>query len=199
MYLRFDFSSSANVGYGASISPPLRPLTQVCSWVLTNYWGETAFVNFIDVQDLLLFAKTKLGVKWNMYSSDKVLQMSYANFQGKEALVEKFKNSCVMEMQVCSHPLLQSYDFISSSSESYNANSDVLGSVCCRTNGSQKYFTHLVRTMDNANLSPHRAMFPALDAARTNGNGASYVLNISCSILPPVVTDVICEWNEGRG
>jgi len=54
------------------------------------------------VQDLLLFAKTKLGVKWNMYSSDKVLQMSYANFQGKEALVEKFKNSCVMEMQVCS-------------------------------------------------------------------------------------------------
>ena len=58
------------------------------------------------MQDLLLFAKTKLGVKWNMYSSDKVLQMSYANFQGKEALVEKFKNSCVMEMQVCSPPPL---------------------------------------------------------------------------------------------
>ena len=71
--------------------------------VLTN---RTAFVNFIDVQDLLLFAKTKLGVKWNMYSSDKVLQMSYANFQGKEALVEKFKNSCVMEMQVCYPPHL---------------------------------------------------------------------------------------------
>lgn len=73
VYLRFDFNSSANVGY--------------------------AFVNFVDVADLLTFAKAKLGVKWNMFCSEKVLQMSYANFQGKEALVEKFKNSCVMEMQ----------------------------------------------------------------------------------------------------
>ncbi|KAG8851545.1 hypothetical protein FRB91_007759 [Serendipita sp. 411] len=73
MYLRFDFHSSANVGY--------------------------AFVNFVDVADLLKFAKAKLGVKWNLFCSEKVLQMSYANFQGKEALVEKFKNSCVMEMQ----------------------------------------------------------------------------------------------------
>lgn len=40
-----------------------------------------AFVNFISVQDLLHFAKTQLGVKWNMYSSEKVLQMSYANYQ----------------------------------------------------------------------------------------------------------------------
>ena len=67
-----------------------------------------AFVNFIQVEDLLYFAKTKLGVKWfvhsftlsavivclfegvelyltcrlrNMFSSEKVLQMSYANYQ----------------------------------------------------------------------------------------------------------------------
>lgn len=87
-----------------SLSLPPRWLVLLME--LTNYpRGATAFVNFIDVQDLLLFAKTKLGVKWNMYSSDKVLQMSYANFQGKEALVEKFKNSCVMEMQVCSGSL----------------------------------------------------------------------------------------------
>ncbi|EPS96290.1 hypothetical protein FOMPIDRAFT_110170 [Fomitopsis schrenkii] len=39
-----------------------------------------AFVNFITVGDLLHFAKTQLGVKW-----------------GKEALVEKFKNSCIMD------------------------------------------------------------------------------------------------------
>jgi len=56
-----------------------------------------AFVNFITVQDLLFFAKKKLGEKWNMFSSEKVLQMSYANYQGKEALVEKFKNSCIMD------------------------------------------------------------------------------------------------------
>ncbi|EED78013.1 predicted protein [Postia placenta Mad-698-R] len=56
-----------------------------------------AFVNFITVGDLLHFAKTQLGVKWNMYSSEKVLQMCYATYQGKEALVEKFKNSCIMD------------------------------------------------------------------------------------------------------
>ncbi|EJD02957.1 uncharacterized protein FOMMEDRAFT_123062 [Fomitiporia mediterranea MF3/22] len=71
LYLRMDFQNGCNVGY--------------------------AFVNFIRVEDLLHFARTKLGVKWNMFSSEKVLQMSYANYQGKEALVEKFKNSCVMD------------------------------------------------------------------------------------------------------
>ncbi|KAI0633340.1 RNA recognition motif 2-domain-containing protein [Trametes polyzona] len=71
MYLRMDFKNGCNVGY--------------------------AFVNFITVQDLLHFAKTQLGVKWNMYSSEKVLQMCYATYQGKESLVEKFKNSSVMD------------------------------------------------------------------------------------------------------
>ncbi len=32
-----------------------------------------------------------------MYSSEKVLQLSYANYQGKEALVEKFRNSGIMD------------------------------------------------------------------------------------------------------
>jgi len=71
LYLRMDFQNGCNVGY--------------------------AFVNFITVQDLLVFARAKLGVKWNLYSSEKVLQMSYANYQGKEALIEKFKNSCIMD------------------------------------------------------------------------------------------------------
>ncbi|KAI6032954.1 RNA recognition motif 2-domain-containing protein [Pisolithus orientalis] len=71
LYLRMDFKNGCNVGY--------------------------AFVNFISVQDLLLFAKKKLNERWNMYSSEKILQMSYANYQGKEALVEKFKNSCIMD------------------------------------------------------------------------------------------------------
>ncbi|KAF9012409.1 RNA recognition motif 2-domain-containing protein [Cyathus striatus] len=71
LYLRMDFQNGCNVGY--------------------------AFVNFIQVEDLLVFAKQRLGQKWNMFSSEKVLQMSYANYQGKEALVEKFKNSCIMD------------------------------------------------------------------------------------------------------
>ncbi|KAH6913969.1 RNA recognition motif 2-domain-containing protein [Coprinopsis sp. MPI-PUGE-AT-0042] len=71
LYLRMDFKNGANVGY--------------------------AFVNFITIPDLLKFARACLGAKWNMFSSAKVLQMSYANYQGKEALVEKFKNSCIMD------------------------------------------------------------------------------------------------------
>ncbi|KAG5731969.1 Meiosis protein mei2 [Termitomyces sp. T112] len=78
LYLRMDFQNGCNVGY--------------------------AFVNFITVQDLLTFAKKKLGQKWNMFSSEKVLQMSYANYQGKEALVEKFKNSCIMDEQEAWRP-----------------------------------------------------------------------------------------------
>nr|GAT56782.1 predicted protein [Mycena chlorophos] len=54
LYLRMDFQNGCNVGY--------------------------AFVNFISVEDLLKFAKAKLGEKWNMFSSEKVLQMSYANY-----------------------------------------------------------------------------------------------------------------------
>ncbi|PCH43533.1 hypothetical protein WOLCODRAFT_122132 [Wolfiporia cocos MD-104 SS10] len=71
LYLRMDFQNGCNVGY--------------------------AFVNFITTSDLLLFAQTMIGVKWNMYSSEKALEMRYATYQGKEALVEKFKNSCIMD------------------------------------------------------------------------------------------------------
>lgn len=73
----------------------VRRFTSVSSWILSlKWWGFR-----------------------NMFSSEKVLQMSYANYQwalfllyihkfwvltnlfrrGKEALVEKFKNSCIMD------------------------------------------------------------------------------------------------------
>ncbi|KAF9481522.1 hypothetical protein BDN70DRAFT_919730 [Pholiota conissans] len=87
LYLRMDFKNGCNVGY--------------------------AFVNFIEVQDLLCFARERLGAKWNMFSSEKVLQMSYANYQGKEALVEKFKNSAIMDERESWRPRI----FYSSGSE----------------------------------------------------------------------------------
>jgi hypothetical protein len=40
-----------------------------------------AFVNFIDVQDLLKFARAKLAVAWNVHASSKSLEMCYANYQ----------------------------------------------------------------------------------------------------------------------
>ncbi|KAF7790319.1 hypothetical protein EIP86_001273 [Pleurotus ostreatoroseus] len=97
LYLRMDFQNG-ECGVG-------------CAWGSMGDWVADggflsfgagcnvgyAFVNFITVEDLLYFARTQLGVKWNMYSSEKALQLSYANYQGKEALVEKFKNSCIMD------------------------------------------------------------------------------------------------------
>jgi len=70
LYLRIDFTNHCNVGY--------------------------AFVNFIEAVDLLRFCRACLGKKWNLFQSEKVLQMSYANYQGKAALVDKFRNSAVL-------------------------------------------------------------------------------------------------------
>ncbi|TFY60560.1 hypothetical protein EVG20_g7374 [Dentipellis fragilis] len=41
----------------------------------------TAFVNFMTTGDLLSFAKARLGTKWDMLSSSRVVQMIYANYQ----------------------------------------------------------------------------------------------------------------------
>ncbi|RSH78323.1 uncharacterized protein EHS24_002042 [Apiotrichum porosum] len=72
VYLRFDFNNHCNVGY--------------------------AFVNFTSVKALYTFIQSKVGKKWNMFSSEKVLQVSYANIQGKVSLVNKFRNSAVMDV-----------------------------------------------------------------------------------------------------
>ncbi|KIR26853.1 hypothetical protein I307_05003 [Cryptococcus deuterogattii 99/473] len=55
-----------------------------------------AFVNFCSVQSLLRFIQARVGKKWNLFSSEKVLQVSYADIQGKLALINKFRNSAVM-------------------------------------------------------------------------------------------------------
>ncbi|KAK4688224.1 hypothetical protein P7C73_g1882, partial [Tremellales sp. Uapishka_1] len=72
VYLRFDFKNCCNVGY--------------------------AFVNFTNVKALYRLIQAKAGRKWNLFSSEKVLQLSYANIQGKYALINKFKNSAVMDV-----------------------------------------------------------------------------------------------------
>ncbi|CAK9785450.1 unnamed protein product [Cutaneotrichosporon oleaginosum] len=65
VYLRFDFSNHCNVGY--------------------------AFVNFTSTRALLHFYRARVGKRWNMFSSEKVLQTVYATIQGKIALVNKFR------------------------------------------------------------------------------------------------------------
>ncbi|KAI5301569.1 hypothetical protein KEM56_001589 [Ascosphaera pollenicola] len=70
MYLRIDFANNCNVGY--------------------------AFINFEDPIDIIDFANARAGKTWNCFNSDKVAEISYATIQGKDCLVQKFRNSSVM-------------------------------------------------------------------------------------------------------
>ncbi|KFY15247.1 hypothetical protein V492_02134 [Pseudogymnoascus sp. VKM F-4246] len=70
MYLRIDFANNCNVGY--------------------------AFINFEDPWNIIDFVEARAGQRWNRYNSDKVAEVSYATIQGKDCLVQKFRNSSVM-------------------------------------------------------------------------------------------------------
>ncbi|PYI10899.1 meiosis protein MEI2 [Aspergillus sclerotiicarbonarius CBS 121057] len=79
MYLRIDFANNCNVGY--------------------------AFINFEDPIDIIDFVNARAGRTWNCFNSDKVAEVSYASsysskskwtIQGKDCLVQKFRNSSVM-------------------------------------------------------------------------------------------------------
>jgi hypothetical protein len=70
MYLRIDFANNCNVGY--------------------------AFINFEDPYYIIDFVEARAGYRWNRFNSDKVAEVSYATIQGKDCLVQKFRNSSVM-------------------------------------------------------------------------------------------------------
>ncbi|KKY29250.1 putative meiosis protein mei2 [Phaeomoniella chlamydospora] len=84
MYLRIDFGNNKNVGY--------------------------AFVNFADPMAIIYFVQARAGHKWSMIltgagikwngrnvpSTDKTLAISYATIQGRDCLIQKFRNSSVM-------------------------------------------------------------------------------------------------------
>ncbi|KAI8579922.1 hypothetical protein K450DRAFT_239740 [Umbelopsis ramanniana AG] len=78
LYLRIDFKNKCNVGY--------------------------AFINFIELRSLVTFAQQRVGRKWNRFNSEKRCTLSYANIQGKKALVEKFRNSSVMDEEASYQP-----------------------------------------------------------------------------------------------
>ena len=80
LYLRIDFQNKCNVGY--------------------------AFINFIDPRDAVSFANERVGKKWKLFKSDKKCDLSYANIQGKEALIKKFQNSQVLSEDIAYQPKL---------------------------------------------------------------------------------------------
>ena len=67
LYLRMDFKNRCNVGY--------------------------AFINFVAPRHIVSFAQRVCGKKWTRFNSDKICSLSYANIQGRHALIEKFRNS----------------------------------------------------------------------------------------------------------
>ncbi|KAF3042064.1 hypothetical protein E8E11_006172 [Didymella keratinophila] len=71
LYLRIDFKSGCNVGY--------------------------AFINFADVGGMIALIDRIERRNWTAYRSSKAAEISYATIQGREALVQKFRNSSVMQ------------------------------------------------------------------------------------------------------
>ncbi|GAA6063309.1 hypothetical protein JCM10212_006719 [Sporobolomyces blumeae] len=79
-YLRTDYTTDCNVGYG--------------------------FVNFTSMSALLEFCKKRLGTRWNLCHSDKLCILSFANIQGKASLVNHFRNSSVLDQDESRRPKL---------------------------------------------------------------------------------------------
>lgn len=71
VYLRIDFKTGCNVGY--------------------------AFINFSDVHGMISLIDRVEARPWIGFRSSKAAEISYATIQGREALVQKFRNSSVMQ------------------------------------------------------------------------------------------------------
>jgi len=69
-YLPMDFKNKCNVGY--------------------------AFINYIDPQSIIEFYNDFNDKMWPRFNSIKVCVISYARIQGKQNLIEHFRNSSLM-------------------------------------------------------------------------------------------------------
>lgn len=82
LYLRFDFGNRCNVGY--------------------------AFISFTEPKHVARFVKAREGMRWSQYSvnSEKVVDIKFARIQGRENLIQKFRNSPVMHQEAAFRPRL---------------------------------------------------------------------------------------------
>ncbi|KAJ4302757.1 hypothetical protein N0V90_001647 [Kalmusia sp. IMI 367209] len=89
LYLRIDFKSGHNVGY--------------------------AFINFSDINGMISMLDQVEHRGWTGYRSSKNAELSYATIQGREALVQKFRNSSVMQQTpYCRPRLFRTFDEVAS-------------------------------------------------------------------------------------
>ncbi|PCG92691.1 RNA recognition motif 2 [Penicillium occitanis (nom. inval.)] len=89
MYLRIDFANNCKLVQSLRLrgdSPSDRDFNSV------GY----AFINFEDPLDIIDFVEARAGHTWNCFNSDKVAEVSYATIQGRDCLIQKFRNSSVM-------------------------------------------------------------------------------------------------------
>ena len=78
LYLRMDFKNRCNVGY--------------------------AFVNFDNCMSIISFYKKIHGKSWKRFTSNKICELTYASIQGFRKLINKFRNSSIMQEKDCFRP-----------------------------------------------------------------------------------------------
>jgi hypothetical protein len=69
-YLPIDFKNKCNRGY--------------------------AFVNFVNVEDIVSFYNTYHEKPWKVFNSEKICVVMYARIQGKDAFLRRFENSEIL-------------------------------------------------------------------------------------------------------
>ncbi|KAM3127546.1 hypothetical protein pb186bvf_020332 [Paramecium bursaria] len=74
LYLPIDFKNRCNMGY--------------------------AFINFVETKVLERFHYDFQGKKWPHFNSEKICQLRYARIQGRQALIQHFQFSSVMNQKV---------------------------------------------------------------------------------------------------
>lgn len=72
-YLPIDFKNKCNVGY--------------------------AFINFMNCKSLIPFYEEFNNQKWEKFNSEKKCEITYARIQGKQALIQHFQNSSLMNYE----------------------------------------------------------------------------------------------------
>lgn len=80
LYLPIDFKNKCNVGY--------------------------AFINMLLPSLIIPFYETFHGKKWEKFNSEKVASLAYARIQGKNALVNHFQNSSLMNEDKRCRPIV---------------------------------------------------------------------------------------------
>jgi hypothetical protein len=56
-----------------------------------------AFINFIDPIHIIHFYDEFRGKRWQKYNSDKICELAYAKFQGKNELMAHIEKSCIIK------------------------------------------------------------------------------------------------------